>query len=260
VRVDGHSTYPRNYLSGLVRGLIEHRADNVGGVCETRPSSSGPFARAVAMTLNHRLGVGNSTFRTGADEALEVDTVPFGCWWRDVFDRVGFFNEALLRNQDLDFNQRLRAAGGKIVLLPDIRIAYVARTGWRQAWRHNWSNGYWVTYGWLAHGARLRPRHAVPLLFVGALGASLLVGPISLIPLVLVVLPYIVVVVVASVVQAERTRDHGASALLPAAFINLHVSYGIGSWCGLAAGITRRIASRHDARRERKVPLRMPLR
>ncbi len=127
IRLDAHAEYPTNYFSALTKALIDLNADNVGAVCVTLPAKDTATARAIASVLSCKFGMGNSAFRIGTKEVSQVDTVPFGCWPRNVFDRIGLFDLELTRNQDDEFNGRLRKAGGKIYLLPDIKIKYFAR-------------------------------------------------------------------------------------------------------------------------------------
>ena len=101
-----------------MEALEETGADNVGGVLETVPADDTPAARAIAIGLSHRFGVGNSYFRTGTRERREVDTVPFGCYRREIFDRIGLFDEELIRNQDDELNFRLIRRGGRVLLPP----------------------------------------------------------------------------------------------------------------------------------------------
>ena len=87
-------------------------ADNVGGYIDTVPSNDSRTSRSIAAASSSRFGVGGSTFRTGGGEQ-EVDTVPFGCFRPDVFDRFGMYDERLVRNQDIELNSRIRRGGGK---------------------------------------------------------------------------------------------------------------------------------------------------
>jgi hypothetical protein len=57
--------------------------------------------------------VGNSVFRTGVDKVMKVDTVPFGCYRRDTFERFGMYDERLIRNQDFELNYRIRKGSGR---------------------------------------------------------------------------------------------------------------------------------------------------
>lgn len=129
VRLDVHALYPRDYLTSLVFWLARTEADNVGGLWETKPGGPGMKAKAIARALSSPFGVGNAYYRIGTSQPMSVDTVPFGCYRRDVFDRIGPFDPHLLRNQDDEFNARLIKKGGRIMLIPTIKISYFARTG-----------------------------------------------------------------------------------------------------------------------------------
>lgn len=126
-RIDAHAKYPDNYLSVLARKLQTLEADNVGGVCRTLPAKETPLCQAIAAALSSPFGMGNSYFRIGADHDRQVDTVPFGFFRRSLFDRIGMFDEELIRNQDDEFNGRIIREGGKIFLVPEVVIDYFAR-------------------------------------------------------------------------------------------------------------------------------------
>ena len=127
VRLDAHSKYPQNYVSRLVFELDRLKADNVGGVWNTTPANEGIIATAIALATSHPLGIGDASYRLENPEIKEVDTVPFGCFTKEVFDRIGLFDTDLIRNQDDEFNARILKNGGKIFLIPDVQIEYYAR-------------------------------------------------------------------------------------------------------------------------------------
>ena len=135
LRADAHAVYPAGYIAGLVGAMDVSGADNVGCALETVAGADTAVARAIAFVMSHAFGIGNSRFRLGTAEPVEVETVPFGCYRRDVFDRIGGFDEALVRNQDDEFNYRLRRAGGKILLIPGMRVRYFARSTFVELWR-----------------------------------------------------------------------------------------------------------------------------
>jgi len=127
VRMDAHCVYPENYIRALVGHLYKLKADNVGGTWLTKPSGNSVKAHAIAQALSSSFGVGNSMYRLGVNKIRKADTVPFGCFHRSLFDRIGFFDEELLRNQDDEFNARIIENGGSIYLVPDVVITYYAR-------------------------------------------------------------------------------------------------------------------------------------
>ena len=119
LRIDAHTRYVDNYFSCLCKYLIELEADNVGAVCHTDVLHKNAKTLAIREVLCHRFGVGNSVFRTGTDKVRRVDTVPFGCYHRSLFDKIGFYDERLTRNQDFELNRRILHAGGSIYIVPD---------------------------------------------------------------------------------------------------------------------------------------------
>jgi hypothetical protein len=124
VRMDGHAVPAPDYVAACVAALARSGAANVGGVVEAEGAT--PFGQAVALATQHPLGAGDAKHRIGG-AAGDVDTVPFGAFRRDVFDKVGLFDESLVRNQDYEFNVRIRAAGERVHFDPRIRFAYTPR-------------------------------------------------------------------------------------------------------------------------------------
>ncbi len=170
MRLDAHATIAPDYIPLAVDYLESSGADSVGGSMRTLPQDSGPFAEPIRVALAHRFGVGNSHFRTGTGAPRWVDTVFGGCWRREIFDRVGLFNEKLERSQDLEFSLRLHRAGGKILLAPRMETRYYARATLARFWRHNWINGVWAVLPFAyVSGVPVRWRHMVPMAFVAAL-------------------------------------------------------------------------------------------
>jgi cellulose synthase/poly-beta-1,6-N-acetylglucosamine synthase-like glycosyltransferase len=146
IKVDAHSTYPRDYVSRCVKLLDQYGADNVGGVLRILPGEETTMAKAIAFALSHPFGSGNAYIKVGSREPRWADTAAFGCYKREAFDRVGMWNEELAGSSDIDFNVRLRKAGGKILLVPEIQIHYYADPDLRSYWLHNFADGVWATY------------------------------------------------------------------------------------------------------------------
>ena len=122
VRMDAHAEYARDYVSGCIRALQSVACDNAGGVCVTR--GRGYMGEAIAGALSTPFGVGNSMFRLDVRSGY-VDTVPFGAFRRDLFDRIGLYDERLTRNQDNELNYRIRKNGGKIYLDQNLSLIHI---------------------------------------------------------------------------------------------------------------------------------------
>jgi glycosyltransferase involved in cell wall biosynthesis len=236
LRVDAHSALSPGYIAKAVDYLESTGAWNVGGAMHTIAQGDGPFAEPIGIVLTHRFGVGNSHFRTGSKQARWVDTVFGGCWPREVFTRVGGFNERLVRSQDMEFNLRLGRAGGRILLAPDLESCYWARATLASFLRHNWVNGMWAVLPFAySEGAPVRVRHLAPLAFMASLVSSLLLAGISprwtALPG-LVLAPYLAVNLTVSATTAIKTKNIRNGLLLPVAFASLHWAYGAGSVWG----------------------------
>jgi glycosyltransferase involved in cell wall biosynthesis len=229
IRMDAHGVYPRDYVVRLVAALLETGADNVGGVVLTLPADATPRARAIALAFAHPLGVGNAYFRIGVPGRRWVDTVPFGCFRRELFDRIGMFDEELIRNQDDEFNMRLIGRGGRVLLLPDVVSRYYARRSIGAVARMFYQYGYFKPL--VARKVeRIMTRQLVPPLFVLSLVATSVLGiwmPAARALLAGIVGTYVALLLTGS---ALTIRKHGVrcAAALAAVFAVMHVGYGVG--------------------------------
>lgn len=163
IRLDAHSYFYPDYIEKCVFYLDTTDADNVGGVAETE--ASGFVGRAIAKMLSTKLGVGGSDFRVG-DGNKYVDTVPFGAFRREVFDRVGTFNPKLLRSEDNDMNARIRESGGKIWLAEDIRFKYHCRDTVGGILKMGLQNGNALFATLRENPKAMSIRHFIPFLFL----------------------------------------------------------------------------------------------
>ncbi|MGE0448381.1 MAG: glycosyltransferase family 2 protein [Vicinamibacterales bacterium] len=235
VRLDAHCRYPADYLRLCTEWLSSSGADNVGGLVRTLPANGTAKAAAIAAALSHRFGVGNAHFRVGTSEARWVDTVPFGCYRREVFDRIGLFDEDLVRNQDDEMNARLIRHGGRILLVPAIVSDYVARESLATLWRMYFQYGYFKPLAARRAGGFWTVRQLVPAAFVGGLALIAVVSvPVAAMRAVLAaaLLMYGAADIAFSVRTAGR---HGIQRVmwLALAFPTLHVSYGTGFLRGI---------------------------
>ena len=230
-----HSTYPPNYISSLLEWQVKTGADNVGGVWRTLPGSSTPMARAIAVGLAHPFGVGNAYFRIGSSVPGWVDTVPFGCYRREVFARNGLFDENHVRSEDDEFNLRLRKNGGRTFLVPEISVDYYARESLPKVWRMYYQYGYFKALVARKLGPVLELRQIIPSLFVFTLTISFLLGwwfPTLGLLGVLVLVAYFLVDVTFALGKVRR-QGIAVTACLALVFPALHFSYGLGFLKGL---------------------------
>ena len=236
MRLDAHAIYEKNYFSALVRALKVYDADNVGAVCRTDVLNKTPKTLAIREVLSNKFGVGNSTFRTGISGVQEVETVPFGCWKREVFEKYGMYDVRLVRNQDIELNKRIIRGGGRIVIVPDTYCTYFARENYHELAKNNYGNGKWniLTVYYTKEMRSLSVRHFVPLAFVLSLIVPILVGVFWWPTLCVSVLALCVYLLALGSVSAQLAVSKRLSCFyLLASFSVLHISYGWGSLVGI---------------------------
>lgn len=233
VWMSAHSRYDRGYIRSCVEWALRSGADNVGGIIAAEPRENTVFGRAIVIALAHPFGNGGSKFRTSVGEPIWADTVFGGCYRRDVFSKVGLFNENLVRGQDFEFNMRLRRAGLRTLLVPTIRSTYLARSSPLTFLKHNWANGVWAILPFrYTDVVPVSFRHLVPMLFVGSvvLTASLgLFFPIFRLVSLLILGSYLVATLLMSASIAIRERAVSLMLVMPVVFWSLHIAYGLGS-------------------------------
>jgi len=231
-RVDGHTTLAPDYLREGVAGLERSGADNVGGPMVAR--GGGPVGDAVEMATSSPFGIG-AYFHYGTEERF-VDTVYLGMWPRRVFARVGLFDEELVRNQDDEFNYRLRKLGGRVFMTPRMRSSYQNRQGGRALARQFYQYGVWKVRVCQKHPGQMSWRHFVPPAFVAALllAAPLLWLAPPLGRMALVAIGAYVLLIAAASLHAAITKGAGRyKRWLPVVFAIIHISWGLGFLVGL---------------------------
>jgi glycosyltransferase involved in cell wall biosynthesis len=165
VRMDSHSEYPNQFISKGLEYLERTGADVVGGPIITMLGSDTHIAKCIAMATSHRFGVGNSKFRTSIKEGY-VDTVPFGFYRKNIFNKVGLFDERLPRNQDNELSSRIIKSGGRIYITPDLTVKYYNQSTITGLLRQALMTGMWNVVTLKINPAAFRWRHFIPFVFV----------------------------------------------------------------------------------------------
>jgi glycosyltransferase involved in cell wall biosynthesis len=233
VRVDGHCEIAPDYVRRCVERLRQDHVDGVGGPLETVGQT--PQARVIAVATSSPFGVGGSAFRTIRHKTLMVDTIAFPAYRRSTIERAGPYDEELVRNQDDEYNYRLREMGACLLLAADVRSRYYSRGTLGLLWRQYFQYGYWKVRVMQKHPRQMRLRQFVPAALVAALLVTLVTGPwiaLSRWLTLLLIAAYLAANLSASTLAARR---HGWWMLpwLPLAFAALHFAYGFGFLAGL---------------------------
>ena len=227
VRMDAHSTVDPTYVSAAMSRLREGRWGGVGG----RKDGVGttPAGRAIAAALGSRFGVGGSLYHHG-DTEQEVDHIPFGAYRTELVRELGGWDERLVANEDFEFDHRLRRSGAVLLFDPRLRIAWQSKQSLRDLYAQ------YVRYGRgkldvaLLHPGSLRPRHLLPPLLVPYLGIAGVVAARRPRAALAMVAPYGAALAAASAATAATLDDRAARLRVPAAFLAMHVGWGLGVW------------------------------
>ncbi len=170
----GHTQIAGDYISTCSRLLLSGIADCVGGPIET--ACRDDRDRGIAAVMSSRFGVGGASFRIGCERTKYVDTVAFGAYSRGVIQRAGGLDEELVRNQDDEFNYRIRKLGGRILISPELRCRYFGRSSLWALWRQYFQYGFWKVRVLQKHPRQMRPRQFAPALLVSALATFSFAG------------------------------------------------------------------------------------
>ena len=228
LRMDAHTIYARDYVRACVETLDRTGADNVGG--PWRAAGEGGLQQAIALVSHSPFASGG-----GRSHALDyegpVDTVYLGCWRKEIFERVGLFDEELVRNQDDELNLRIVRSGGRVWQSPAIRSSYAPRRSLANLFSQYKQYGYWKVRVIQKHTLPASIRHVVPGAFVFALLAlgflSLFWGPPRVL-LALVLASYAVANLVATVHTCLAAGTFRYLPVIPIVFASYHVGYGYG--------------------------------
>ena len=226
VRIDAHAEVPVDFISLNVRTMLTVKdAVCVGGRLVTESLDGNNL---ISKVLASRFGVGNSSFRTSS-EPQYADTAVYGLYRKEIFEQVGYFNESLERNQDIELHSRIRRAGGKFYFNPKIVSVYYARNTLRKMLKQALGNGKWNMVLLKKGCAALSFRHFIPFFFVMFIICSLVLGVVFHRFFIYLLLTVMIFHMLLGILAAmAKTRDFVEVILMPFYFLLLHLSYGMG--------------------------------
>ncbi len=222
VRVDGHATLSPDYILNAVTTLRSTGAANVGGI--QRPTGRSVFERAVARAMTSKFGTGGSKFHVGG-QAGPTDSVYLGVFDRTRAEKVGWFDERLIRNQDYELNIRLRRDGATIWFDPNLWVDYQPRSSLSQLARQYFQYGWWKAKVVSLHPSSLRLRQSAPVLVTVVLLCSLAISVINPLSLLLPLL-YGLITMTVSFSQPRLSLAERLALLL--ILPTMHLTWGLG--------------------------------
>lgn len=226
VRLDAHTEYATDYFEQIIKTFNETGADIVGGPMRTIGKTD--FQKAVAYATCTKFGVGDSAFHDEMKSGY-VDSVYLGAWRKEIFDDVGYFDEALKRNQDDDFHYRAKAKGKKIYLNPQIKSFYYPRNNAKKLLLQYFQYGFYKPTVLKKTMAEIKMRHLIPstfLLYLIFLPVLLFFNSLFCIPGVLYLL-----LCCRYALASQGGLNQKLNTLI--VYPLLHISYGSGFLAGL---------------------------
>jgi glycosyltransferase involved in cell wall biosynthesis len=239
-RADAHSKYPPHYIAALMQYMRQYpEAENIGGLWDVQASQPTATAEAIAVAYTHRFSTGNALYRVGVDTPTFTDTVPFGFYRRHVFERYGMYDVELPRNEDQEFNHRIIARGGKVLLVPDVKTTYYARPTFSLLGKMFFQYGWFKPLSQRKQQGIITYRHFIPLLalvlFFGVALSAFISGALVLLSfnLALCGMYFILSLVSATNAIAKKHVSYQLIPLVCLAFWVSHVCFTAGNLKGI---------------------------
>lgn len=230
VRLDAHATADPDFIEKSVMTMQRVAAICVGGKLSSK--SLNGEDNVISYVLSSPFGVGNSSFRVSKEEGY-ADTAVYGLYKKEIFEKVGYFDEKMVRNQDIEMHSRIKKEGGKFYFNPAIKSTYYTRNTVKKMLKQAFGNGQWNMVLLRRRCGALSFRHLVPFAFVLSLIGAIILGflyPIFWIAAAIVILIHLVLGIYFA---SEKTKKVHQIFAMPFLFISLHIAYGAGYIRGL---------------------------
>ena len=230
VRVDAHSQLSPDYTMLALQILNETKAANVGGVMKAVGQT--PLQQAIAWAYGSRLGLGGGAYHVGG-QAGPSDSVYLGVFRKEILEKLGGFNEKMIRGQDWELNLRIRNAGEVVYFDPRLEVTYYPRASLAKLAKQFFDTGAWRAELTRTHIAKANPRYFAPPVAVLAivLGLALFLsgfgGFLGLIPIAVYLLGLLAAALTA------RGLSFAARINILIALPTMHFCWGTGFISGL---------------------------
>lgn len=228
-----HSEVATNYFTKCADFLQNNKNyDVVGGVLKNKGVDK--VSDSIATAMSSPFGVGGAHFRTGRKSG-EVTTVAFGVYRKSVFEKVGLFNEKLIRGQDGEMNHRIMKSGSKIYLLNETYATYYVRSSFKKLFKQYFQYGYWKFILNVINKSFVSIRQIIPSLFIVLIFLTIISG-IYFKTIFFILISFIILYFIIGVFQSIRLSKSWIKRLnIFLSFMVLHISYGIGYFAGIGS-------------------------
>ena len=238
IRIDAHARIPSDFIESIV-GVLDEGFYACGGPRPTAISDPTPWRNTLHVAEESAFGSSIADYRRAGARRF-VSSIFHGAYRREIFERVGLYNEALVRTEDNDMSYRIREAGFEIVSDPSIRSVQYMRSSLFRMLKQKFGNGYWIGRTLYVQPRCVRPYHLVPFAFVCGVIAMLALGVlVSWVPFLACAVAYLLLCAGLSVRAATQTPAEERNitmVALPLVFALIHLSYGVGTAAGIVRG------------------------
>jgi hypothetical protein len=236
IRVDAHSELAPGYIKRGVELLAETGADELGGIMLARGRSA--FQQAVAWAYSSRFGIGGAAYHVGG-EAGEAESAYLGIFRADALARVGGYDESIIRGEDWDLAQRIKATGGLVWFSPELTVTYWPRGRFEKLIKQFWSTGVWRGDLTKRNLKAASKRYFAPPVMVAVVAAGLLAAMFGLVVGILPLAGYLAAVAALAVTAANLSLKARVALLI--VLPSIHFSWGAGFWFGFLRGAAKTV-------------------
>lgn len=227
-RIDAHARASKEFLKTSLETIQNLPEDVVCVGGRLTSVSLEKEDKTISKVLSSPFGIGNSKFRY-ADKPQYTDTVAFGMYKKEVFEKVGFFDESLERNQDNNMHNRIRKAGFKFYFNPKIKSEYYVRNNLKKMMKQGFLNGKWNIIVFRQDKSSLSLRHLVPLFFVLSIIVMTILSFINKVFFYILLVEISLYLILGLIFAIKKTKNIFEIIKMILYYFLLHISYGTGS-------------------------------
>lgn len=230
VRIDAHSSIPKDFIEKNVKN-IESGEYVSGGKRPNIIDEDTLYKRMLLEAESSMFGSGIAPFRNTSGKKY-VKSMFHAMYKREVLEKVGLFNEKLLRTEDNEFHYRIRNAGYKLCYDDDIVSYQHTRNSLSKMIKQKKANGMWIGLTTAVCPECLNLYHYIPFAFLVSLFISTIALFYTKYLFILVFGSYLIVNILMSLSSIFKGKFNPYNLLLPIVFFLLHISYGYGTLIG----------------------------
>lgn len=184
--VEGHAFVEPGFLATIERGFARDEVQCLGRWVEQQIDGDTSIQQATGLLRKSLLGRNPHSLRFTSGELASADPLTIATVYRrQVFDKVGLFDETLATNEDVELNWRVREAGLRALRPPGLRYHLHPRATVRGFLKQMYRYGYGKALLVRKHARAFRPAYAAPtgVLAFALVGAVWSLARVCLLPL-----------------------------------------------------------------------------